>query len=359
MCSMADFSKRSFLEWVSLAAREPVYSAAFAWLFSEQSPLSLAQRLALVETLSGADTAGGRAIEAYTERNHVDILLRVERESEPLFVAIENKIKAVEGIQQLANHDLHLDQLSGEVRKVFLTLTGEEPYSGKGWVSVSFSKLLKAICAQSELDNTYLADICDSLTRLVAVANASDNEKSRLVAAAFKDQNAQDKNEIISYMKDMRLETVVQRIWMTELAVRLNVNPPWQKSIGETHGQALLNLEAALDDHPGFAVGLQLQWDKLKAFCSPFPYPQVANDDQHRTVIEVLEAIRSAFHLGEHQKPSKQGTRGFRSFTIAKLPSGRNHDEWVKSIEPYRDLMVKEFRSVQPLSDPKKVDRSV
>jgi hypothetical protein len=67
MQQRADFSKVTFLEHVSLAAREPVYSAAFAWALGDRSPLPLQQRLAVVAALSDADTTGGRSIGATTE----------------------------------------------------------------------------------------------------------------------------------------------------------------------------------------------------------------------------------------------------------------------------------------------------
>lgn len=67
MCEMADFSTRTFLERVSLAAREPVYSAAFAWVLDDRSPLSLPERLAILEQISGTDLAGAKSINATTE----------------------------------------------------------------------------------------------------------------------------------------------------------------------------------------------------------------------------------------------------------------------------------------------------
>lgn len=235
----ADFGRRTFLERLSLAAREPVYSAAFAWALDEQSPLPLKQRFAIVAALSGADTAGGRAISATTEWNDVDLLLTVEREAGHLHVAIENKIKAVEGRKQLAVYDQHLAQLPGTVGKVFLTLTGEAPRSGAGWLPASYSVFLDALCAQPASDNPYVADLCGALARLVAVSDAARDETGVVAAAAFEDHDAPDGTDLASYVEEMRLKKVVQRIWMTELAAALGVKSPWQVGIDETRGQAL------------------------------------------------------------------------------------------------------------------------
>lgn len=346
----ADFGRRTFLERVSLAAREPVYSAAFAWALDEQSPLPLEQRLAVVAALSGADTKGARGISATTEWNDVDLLLTVERETGRLHVAMENKIKAVEGRNQLAVYDQHLDQLPGAVKKVFLTLTGEAPRSGTGWLPASYSVLLDALCAQPASDNPYVADLCGALTRLVAVSDAARAETGVVAAAAFDDNDAPDGTDISAYVEEMRLKKVVQRIWMTELAAGLGVTSPWQIGIDETRGQALLNVEAALQDRPGYLVGVQLQWRALKAYCVPYPYPRRANDDQHRTVEAILETIRAALGLGGAATPSARRTRGFRSFSVANLPPGRKREEWVAVLKPQLARLVAAFPSVQPVA---------
>jgi hypothetical protein len=346
----ADFGSRTFLERVSLAAREPVYSAAFAWALDDQSPLPLEQRLAVIAALSGADTKGGRAISATTEWYDVDLLLTVEREAGHLYVAIENKIKAVEGKKQLAVYDQHIDQLPETVKKVFLTLTGEVPRSGAGWLPVSYSVLVDALCAQPASDNPYVADLCGALARLVAVSDAARAETGVVAAAAFEDNDAPDGTDLSSYVEEMRLKKVVQRIWMTELAAGLGVTSPWQIGIGETHGQALLNVEAALQDTPGYLVGMQLQWRALKAFCMPYPYPTKANDDQHRTVEVILETIRAALGLGGNATPSARRPRGFRSFSIARLPPGRKRDEWIAVLKPQLTKLVAAFPFVQPVA---------
>jgi len=115
-----------------------------------------------VAEVFGADTTGGRSISATTERKKIDLLLSVRREAGQVHVAIENKIKAAEEEQQLATHDQRLRQLSGEVKKVFLTLTGELPRSGTGWKAVSYSALRDALSAQPASGSQPLDDLCDS-----------------------------------------------------------------------------------------------------------------------------------------------------------------------------------------------------
>lgn len=345
----ADFTKRTFLERVSLAAREPVYSAAFAWALEDRSPLPLTQRLAVVAALSGAEIADGRSIRATTEWNDLDLLLTIERTSGPTHVAIENKIKAVDGWQQLAAYDEPLALLPGTVKKVFLTLTGEAPRSGVMWSPASYAMVLDALLTPPPSASPYVSDLCDALGRLVAVADAARSDESAVAAAAFEDATSDSDAEIGAYVEEMRLEKVVQRIWMTALAADLEVKAPWRASIDETRGQALLNVEAGLRDRPGFLVGMQLQWRALKAFCVPYPYPKVATDEQHRTIEASMETIRSALGLGRGVAPSSPRNRGFRSFTVATLPPGRRRREWAAVVRPHLAALAAAFPSVQPV----------
>jgi hypothetical protein len=320
------------------------------WLLDEQSPLSRAHRLDIVHALSGEETTDGLEIVAEPEWHDIDLLLTIKRASRPpLHVAVENKIKAVEGKGQLAAYDKHLDdkRRSGTVRKVFLTLTGEEPRSGSGWTPASYAVLLDAIRAKPASGNAYVADLCVAIERLITVAAAARAENGLVAAAAFGDDDAHDTCDVTSYIKQMRLEKVVQRIWMTDVAERLHVNSPWQVAVDETHGQALLNVQGVLEDRPGYLVGMQLQWRTLKAFCAPYPYSSKASENTHRDIEAILETIRSALVLGPNAKPSARRARGFRSFSIGSLPRGRKRDEWVAMLEPQLARLVSAFPSVR------------
>lgn len=339
------FNERNFFERVSCAAREPVYSAALRWLLDERSPLSRAHRLAIVHALSKEDTSDGLKIIAVTEKKmtekkKIDLMLTVERATGfHLHVAVENKIKSVQGRAQLATYDKHLDGLSGTVRKVFLTLTEEPPSSGSGWTPASYAGLLDAIRAQPVSGNQYVLDLCDAIERLIAVAEAAQAESGVVAAAAFRDDEVDD---VTSYVKDMRLGKVVQRIWMSDLAKRLDVNAPWRTTIGETNGQALLDVEALFQDPPGYRVGMQLQRHTLKAFCEP--YQKVANENAVETI---LERIRCALVLGPNARASKGK---FRSFSIeTDLPRARKRDEWVAVVQPWLARLDDVFPSVQSL----------
>lgn len=266
-------------------------------------------------------------------------------------MAIENKIKASESDLQLARYDECLRILFGNVHKVFLTLTGEAPRSGEGWRPLSYSAMLGFLVAQQGPSvNLYFGDLCSALCRLVAVTSAARTDEG-LVVSAFHDQGAPQTSAIATYIDEMRLQKIVQRIWMAELASKLNVANPWQVLVDETRGQALINKQAAIQDSSGYyLVGLQLQSRTLKAFCHPFPYPKMATEDQHRSVEEVLGIIRSIFKPSDNSKASNSRDRGFRSFSIASLPTGRKLHEWVERVRPQLSTLYNAFPAAQPLS---------
>jgi PD-(D/E)XK nuclease superfamily len=340
-----DFRQRTFVDWVSRAASEQVYSAAFAWLLSDQSTLSLDERLDVVAKLTDDVTSQGRLIAVKTEWKDIDLLLTIDLPAGPLVVAIENKIKAAEGEGQLGDYDRHLQDFP-RVKKIFLTLNGEQPRSGAAWRAISYSVFLDAIRAQRSAASGYVADLCSAMARLIAVAETASADGGELASRAFRDPGARD-SEIVSYMEDLRLNMVVQRMWMSELFSALNVKDPWKWSIKETNGQALLDVKAALLNDVGYAIGIQLQNRALKLFCSPDPYPKVASQEQHRNVGEILERSRSLVGLTEGIQPTFSRLRGFRSFRIAELPPGRQLDQWVKIVKPHVQRLQSVFMSVR------------
>jgi hypothetical protein len=321
-------------------------------MLDDHSPLPVGQRLQVVGALLGT-AIHGRAIRATTEWKDVDLLLTIEEESGCRYVALENKIKATEGHFQLSIYDRRLDQLPGEVRKVFLTLTGEAPRSGRNWRAVSYATLLDALCALPKTDDSYVNDFRDALSRLVAIPEVARTEVGGLVSVAFDDDGAAEQTEITEYVEQMRLQKMVQRIWMMDLAAALEVSAPWQSAVDETRGQAILNIQGTLKDRKGYLVGLQLQWRTLKAFCVPYPYPTKATDEQHRVVEETLETMRGALGLGEDARPSARRARGFRSFSVDTMPSGRRRDEWHAALKPHVKKLVSAFPAVNtPAGEP-------
>ncbi len=349
--TMGGLGPTTFVERVAVAARETVYSAAIAWLLDHDSPLTLAQRLALVRALAGpgagADLEGVQAVSAVTEWQDVDILIEVRRAGRrPLFVAVENKIKSTEGAGQLAAYDQRLSRLDGDVAKTFLTLTGEVPAGGAGWRPCSYADLLRPLRALGSPD-PHVVELGTAIERLVTTATAAQTDQG-LAAAAFEDVPFTNAAGLAQYVREMRLEKVVQRAWMASLVRLLPTAPPWAARLSETRGQAILDLEAELADRPGFRVGLQVQWRTVKIFGSPHPYPKVATPAEHEGVERILATIRE--QLKPKGKPTRPGKRGFRSFAFKVLPPGRDPATWAAALAPYVERLSHAFPAVQPLT---------
>lgn len=114
-----------------------------------------------VPTESGATT---------TEWDDIDVFVEVEAPGRTSgVIAIENKLKASEHDAQLARYD---ELLVGRdvLAKIFLTLSGDPPESGKDWHAASYADLLggleqlKAACP----NHRYLSDYFDVVLRAVA-----------------------------------------------------------------------------------------------------------------------------------------------------------------------------------------------
>ena len=333
-----DTSQLTFLERIARSAREPTYSAAVAWLLDDQSPLPLQERVSIVERFTGRAFPSVMGIEAETERDNIDILLTLRSSKESAYVAIENKIKATDSKLQLAKYDASLRHFDGQVTKIFLSVAGENPRSGDSWSTRSYSQLADAIHSQAHSNSPYVSDTCLAIQRLATVAEAAVTD-TNLAGSAFGDRGV-GTSPFLEYVKSLKLEKMVQRIWMSALLSRLSIPSPWEKLIDETNVQALLDVRAHLVKDPGFLVGVQFQGRAIKINAVPYPYPKVATLDQHNTVTDKLELFRTRLSLPVERRDSTRRARGFRSITVDTMPEGRELDSWVVLASLWIDRLV-------------------
>lgn len=364
---MANFTPTTFFEHVSLAAREPAYSAALAWALGESSPLSLQMRISALCELAGLslNVADFRSIEADTEWSKLDLLLTLiprQEDGERLYIAIENKIKSGERKGQLSDYDKKLAKWSDNVRrKLFLTLAGDLPKSGIDWQPVAYKHLHKVLeRARQDCRDLHMKDFCDACGRLVQVVDAmreecenlSRSENSGIVAYAFEGENRQPENELHNYVRRMKLRGLVQRLWMEELGKKLEISNPWRYAIGNTNGNALLNLEALHSDQLRVRVGLQLQSQTLKLFCHPEPYLPNASQEQKDLVGKILGEVRTRLNLTLKPNPARK--RGFRSLSLDRLPNmhlpnGRIINDWCNVLNPWFEELRRIFQEAKPV----------
>lgn len=330
-----------FLDRISVAAREPVYSAVIAWMLDDDSsPLSIDGRLAILESLCGRPLSGAQSIRAETEWNDIDLFVTVTSPTTEYVIAIENKLKASEGIDQLSKYETVLTENgASNAIKIFLTLAKEVPASGSGWIAVSYRVLLDAVWSQQATrENPFLADICDCIRRLVGLVERAEADQE-IIAAAFNQRSptSDTSQECISYMRKLRLEKVVQRIWIRKLADKVNEKISWEKrgwqtEIAETRGQALFTIKGRWKDNPACTIGVQLQHHSLKAFVCPTDYRANTNDHLKGSLQCLLRHLQHELKL--NSKFSNPGPRGFSSVQMVKLPKDREYKKWVDAMIP-------------------------
>ncbi|HEY4014802.1 MAG TPA: PD-(D/E)XK nuclease family protein, partial [Polyangiaceae bacterium] len=282
------------LEYMAVAD-EVIYSALLRWLFGADSPLGLGARLRILERVAQVSLSGGTAISATTELKNIDLLVVVERPAGTVTIAFENKIKAEESQNQLANYDPHLMSAA----KVFLTLTGEPPRSGEGWIALSYAQLRASLAQEVEpyADDPYLRDYLAMIGRLVWAADAVRNEPRIFAAHVFGDTNSlPPPPESARYVATLRLEKALQRIWLQSVARAAEAKLPnklvkdWVVRV-EGGKQALLNVETYAFDVG--TLGMQCQYRKLKFFAHPAAYSKVVPTAVQKTrLLDVLMKLK-------------------------------------------------------------------
>ncbi len=101
-------------------------------------------------TLAEIDSAEIRSVEVLREWRHIDVLVRIRLHDEehPWIIAIENKVDATQGDDQLATYRRRVDDAFSDARRllVFLTMFEEEPADGS-WISADYATLAAVLRA--------------------------------------------------------------------------------------------------------------------------------------------------------------------------------------------------------------------
>ncbi|UVK43639.1 PD-(D/E)XK nuclease family protein [Mesorhizobium sp. AR07] len=346
-----DFGTRNFVDAVLVAARERVFTAALGWLLSDQSTLDSPSRKKVLSELSGLDFAACDEIKYVAEWNNIDLLIKGLRQcNEVCAIAVEMKLKSSESDGQLTRYDDNLRTLNHPTTKIFLTLSGEEPRSGQGWQPLACADLLVTLMEIPGRDK-YLNDLRDALGRLIAV-EACVRTRIDIAGSVFQPAAPaafEPTNSFESYLKDFRLRTFAQRVWMAELQSKLEIASRWVVNIRETNGEALLDIEAESNTKPLCRVGLELQKRSLKLYVSPWPYDQRATREQQQMVDKILKDLGKRFGISG-KKPTAHRNRGFRSYSLQKtLPLERDVQAYAKYLQPWINKLQEEYPDAQSL----------
>ncbi|HOX26864.1 MAG TPA: PD-(D/E)XK nuclease family protein [Candidatus Krumholzibacteria bacterium] len=279
--------KTSFFEAVSIARMERMHSQMIAWIFSQDcEAISLERKHQLLATLSRSSASALRGpIRSHTEWNHIDVVL----ETETSVIFIENKIKSSQGSDQLERYNaivanpIGTELLGGRTPvKVLLTLVREQPRAD-GWIELSYRDFVRRLSEALDSpddgteDSTIVTAYVRSLARLTNIVEAFCAAPDRF-ANVFQDggRSLADKLEMspladddCQYVRNMQLETVLQRLYVTEIARRIAPDDALV-IIGETRGTALLDikqpkvLKTVLAGAHEFDWGIQFQGRTVK-----------------------------------------------------------------------------------------------
>ncbi|TKD01987.1 PD-(D/E)XK nuclease family protein [Polyangium fumosum] len=320
-----NFESLCALEYMAVADRENVQTGLLAWLLGVHSPLSAPVRAEILGRLTGHNLPPVISTTATTEDGNIDLVVTCHHEDGSRgCVAIENKLKSEESPGQLSSYDLRLATRHVHA-KIFLSLLGERPHGGTGWISASYADLAEALDAVSQEKSAcdpYLWDAREMLHRLIKAVSlvTTDPEYARHVFPNSPKQPSPPEASFRKYVGTLRLRRVLQRAWCAHLGRSLgSLAPGWSTKTGTGARSAAAHLHVARVVGSGtdtFRVGLAVENLALKAFCHPSPYPKQVSASQKEGVAARLVQIHEVLHLDAKVTPSASRKRGFRSYTL-------------------------------------------
>lgn len=325
------------IEALTVAQRENVHSAMLGFLLSDER-LNVGSRLDLLRSLHDELMFEGEllAIDAETEWNHIDILVRLTfAGGESGWVAIENKLKSSEHGDQLDRYDVSLQSVKGTVLgKVMLSLTGETPRRGSHWRAASYDDLLRGLThvARSAPDHESLRAYVDAVRRLVDARTLVQRSPHHATQAFSPTASVLDAGDGFGrFLHRGRMKMMLQRAWMCsvrDLIMAKLVASDWRASVGETHGAALLDIARVVTRDGGkVRIGVQIQYRTVKVFAHPDKYNADMAGAAGATD-RVLAEVKDALGL-----PGKATNGKFRSFTqTGEVPAGRDPQEWADAV---------------------------
>ena len=276
-------------EHLNIADVERIHSQVIVWLLSQDTPLSEAEKSKFLTSFLGPGDKTYRAIDAITEFQSIDILIRAD---DDLFV-IENKLKSSQHSNQLETYKkkikkngtgFWMTEGARDPEFYFLTLIGEKAGSGN-WTNIGYGQLLKAVRQIDRVDShPLISAYLTSLENLMEVVNRfnADHQKFKHVfddGSLTKWQKAQrirsekyTATPAEAYIAKCQLETILQKMFMARLAGQLRTRNKLDAEdtveISETRGTGLLQirfkaLSFKIGEKP-FHMGVQLQGRSFK-----------------------------------------------------------------------------------------------
>lgn len=327
--------KKSLFEMLGIADQERIHTQIIAWLLSpEDSPLNSIQRAKFIQQLFNVPTTPENAnqIHVVTELKHLDLVVV----HPTAFIAVENKMKSSQGVDQLQKYSAEIEELVKELEKkqpgisqrpkvkVFLTFSGESP-KADDWNVIDYQHVLEALNALDLPLDGYAADYTALLgTLLKSRDEFIENHKE--YPQIFKRSGMKTYDRLIDPLPEgiTSLEQFVcgnrlERIFIERLYRETITKEGFHRAdVTESRGQALIHLnlfELRVANSPYcFHAGFQLQGDTIKLNIGAKEYPKSKCDWLPEKVANSFdEQFKKQLKGAERVNPSR--TRAYRSWT--------------------------------------------
>lgn len=326
----------NFFNTLSLVDVERVHSQVISWMFHpENEALSLEEKSIVLTQLFHLPNKSYSHIQAFTEENHIDIIILAENNAEKDLYLIENKLKSSQHSNQLSRYKAFIEQdplnrFQGMTvaRFGYLTLLNEEANSD-GWINLNYanlSNILNKIFLNKNIhnpDQVILKEYVVALDYLVATIQdfLQHPEKYRNVfeegsltkwEKRIKNRQA-PLSERQKYIANNQLETPLQKLYLTQVSKEVNFSANLE--IGETNGVAFIQYHFPTQvqfDKTLMQYGVQFQGNSIKINLSAVDY-------QHSNSSVISEEIVSSFQeylvKAKYKKLNKPRSKGYISIS--------------------------------------------
>lgn len=310
----------SFFDYIGTADMERIHSATIAWMLSDScKAFELDERVYLLNKLFGSENNDIKSIIAYTEFEHIDIaFLTVNSNGEKEYWAIENKIKAPLGYNQLTKYKEIINAKKKHL--AVLSLIGTLPQdSTESWYIATYADLLEGLqFIYRKKNNSHqhyaiVKEYCECLSNLINVLEQFRAHHERF-DFVFTDGNKKkstksgklnsDNFGINDYISMNGLETLLQKDYFVGIIKELKsrgINLDCH--VSETHGNA--DFAFHLGDMgylPSYLFDLSFQNGTFKFAVTEKGYPKLRVKNKEKWPL-VLKQWINAFGIIQGTNP--------------------------------------------------------
>ncbi|MCK5742513.1 MAG: PD-(D/E)XK nuclease family protein [Chlorobi bacterium] len=345
----------TLFEYLGVADMERIHSQTLAWIFSKKcKALNNTQRKTLIYDIFGIeDDCSG--IETITEFKHIDIVIKLDNH----VIYIENKIKSGLSNKQLERYNKFIEATTefGErkPKKYYLTLYDmkDNDRKTKKWNNIQYKTIIDAlplnVLAPNNDDSVMLEQYVRTLENIYYVCDTflgNPKEYSFVFIDGSKktsektSEKWESTDEVKNYIRDFRLETYLQKLFLTEVSQKLmtsKLDVKWE--IRETHGNALISGILMEDDTINYHFGFQ-----NKAIILWFNDRGLNNEDRSRMVEKAFEFGKEKFGYTRLNKKKQKHDKSNISISKTMIIDNGYEYDYKMSVTDFAAICKKEMK---------------